>query len=175
MELPASERLAPSRFGSPRFTSEQRKGLKPRLEVIAAFREEVRDMERNGTSTASVMWYAGQEAIRLGHPYIGTEHQLFGILRMEDPEVAALLAQAGTTADEVRTRLEESLPAGTPGSVDPDAPLPYTSRAKKVMSFAAAVQEDEKSEALRVFEALLKEEHNVAAQVLGSLGIRATP
>ncbi len=53
-----------------------------------------------------------REALKLGHNYIGTEHLVFGALRVveDDGDVGRLL---GVDADEVRARVTELMPKGT--------------------------------------------------------------
>jgi len=45
--------------------------------------------------TKKVLEYAEEEADRLGHPHIGTEHLLLGLLRMEDSTAGRVLAERG--------------------------------------------------------------------------------
>jgi ATP-dependent Clp protease ATP-binding subunit ClpC len=49
-----------------------------------------------------VLQFAAEEADRLRHPYIGTEHLLLGLLREEGSPAAATLAGQGLRVDEVR-------------------------------------------------------------------------
>jgi len=46
-------------------------------------------------SAAATVGLAGEEAVRLGHSYIGTEHLLLGLLRARDGVAARVLAAAG--------------------------------------------------------------------------------
>jgi ATP-dependent Clp protease ATP-binding subunit ClpA len=48
-------------------------------------------------------------AIELGHSYIGTEHLLLGLYRNAESPAAAILAAAGATEADVRTRVLELL------------------------------------------------------------------
>jgi catechol 2,3-dioxygenase-like lactoylglutathione lyase family enzyme len=49
-----------------------------------------------------VLAYAAEEAERLGHPFIGTEHLLLGILREQNSFASQLLQQHGINVGEVR-------------------------------------------------------------------------
>jgi hypothetical protein len=53
-------------------------------------------------------------AIEQGHNYIGTEHLLLGLHRSEDSPAAAILAAAGSTEAEARTRVLEHLRGSQP-------------------------------------------------------------
>jgi Ca2+:H+ antiporter len=49
---------------------------------------------------------AGEEARRLDHGFIGTEHLLLALLRAGDPSILAVLGEAGVTAEAAQARLE---------------------------------------------------------------------
>jgi ClpA/ClpB-like protein len=51
---------------------------------------------------------AGDEANRLAHKYIGTEHLFLGLLNIEDSLAAQLLREGGADAAAMRTKLAES-------------------------------------------------------------------
>ncbi|HRJ57296.1 MAG TPA: ATP-dependent Clp protease ATP-binding subunit [Anaerolineales bacterium] len=88
--------------------------------------------------TQQVLEYAVEEARRLGHHYIGTEHILLGLVRVESTAMEAL-RRLGVTPDQIRRQtrrvLNESAspsaptPAGTPqsgraaGGNNPKTPL----------------------------------------------------
>lgn len=63
---------------------------------------------------------AGEEARRLEHGFIGTEHLLLALLRADDPSIMVVLAQAGVTAEAARSRLEHGRRGRRP-PVKPDA------------------------------------------------------
>ena len=51
---------------------------------------------------------ADREAAELEHPYVGTEHLLLGLLAEESSIAAAILRQAGVTAEHVHQLLRQS-------------------------------------------------------------------
>ena len=55
-----------------------------------------------GAETKRVLQFAAEEADRLGHSYIGTEHLLLGLLREEGSVAASVLTTLGLRLDEVR-------------------------------------------------------------------------
>jgi ATP-dependent Clp protease ATP-binding subunit ClpC len=78
-----------------------------------------------------------EEATRLNHEYVGTEHILLGILREGEGVAAAVLADLDVSLEQLRQRVETTVkPGRSPLSPRPD--LPYTSHAKKVLEFAMA-------------------------------------
>jgi hypothetical protein len=58
-----------------------------------------------GTESKQILNFAGQEADRLAHQHIGTEHILLGILRLKDSLAARLLASRGARADTIREQI----------------------------------------------------------------------
>ena len=56
-----------------------------------------------------VLSLSREEALRLGHTYIGTEHLLLGILREGEGEAITLLRRLGVELEELRTALSAIL------------------------------------------------------------------
>ncbi|HRJ75258.1 MAG TPA: Clp protease N-terminal domain-containing protein [Anaerolineales bacterium] len=72
--------------------------------------------------TQQVLEYAVDEARRLGHHYIGTEHILLGLVRIESVAMEAL-RRLGVTPDQIRRQtrrvLNESASSSTPTPATP--------------------------------------------------------
>jgi ATP-dependent Clp protease ATP-binding subunit ClpC len=49
-----------------------------------------------------------EEAIRLGHDYIGTEHLVLGMIREGEGTAIALLKKLGVSIDELKYALEQA-------------------------------------------------------------------
>ena len=82
-----------------------------------------------------VLQMAREEAARLHHEYVGTEHILLGLIREGEGVAAAVLTNLNVDLDEIQQRIEETVKKGkAPAPEGPD--LPYTSRAKKVLELA---------------------------------------
>ena len=79
----------------------------------------------------TVLGRAREEAVRLNHPYVETEHLLLALIREADGGSAAVLRDLDIAPEKIRQKLEETLVPGPPMLAAPD--LPYTSRAKKVL------------------------------------------
>ena len=76
---------------------------------------------------------AQEEARRLNHNYVGTEHLLLGLLRDEDGVAATALHTLGVSFDAVRMEVERIIGVGT----EPPGPqLPFTPRAKEVLEMS---------------------------------------
>jgi ATP-dependent Clp protease ATP-binding subunit ClpC len=115
---------------------------------------------------------AREEAIRLQHDYVGTEHILLGLIREGEGVAAAVLTNLNVDLDQIHERVEESVRKGK--ATIALGELPYTSRAKKVLEFAMAEARDFNHSYVgteHLLLGLLREEKGIAAQVLNSLGV----
>lgn len=65
--------------------------------------------------------FAHEEAVNLGHPYIGTEHLLLGLLRETEGVAAQVLLNLGAKLEDVREEILGILGTGLP-PVGPDEP-----------------------------------------------------
>jgi ATP-dependent Clp protease ATP-binding subunit ClpC len=81
-----------------------------------------------------VLRLAREQALRVNHEYVGTEHLLLGLLCEGSAVGAAVLADMNIDVDELKRSVEGSLEHKRPADIGPD--LPYTSRAKKVLELA---------------------------------------
>ncbi len=80
------------------------------VEHIVGRPERVSGRERELTAQAKkALEYAVEEARRLSHSYIGTEHLLMGILRARDNVANSILENVGASPDRVRSRLQQAL------------------------------------------------------------------
>lgn len=64
--------------------------------------------------TKEALQAASEEADRLGHTYIGSEHLLLGLLRIEGSEAAKLLAAKGLSLDTARKAISPHAPGQAP-------------------------------------------------------------
>lgn len=118
-----------------------------------------------------VIAYAQDEARRLNHNVIGTEHILLGLVREGNGVAAKALKNLGLDLDKVRSQVEMMIGVG-PFIIQ--GPIGYTPRSKRVMELAM-----EESRKLghnyigteHILLGLLREGEGVAAQVLKNLGI----
>ena len=119
-----------------------------------------------------VLAMAREEAIRLQHDYVGTEHILLGLIREGEGVAAAVLTNLNIDLDQIHEQVEESVKKGK--ATIALGELPYTSRAKKVLEFAMAEARELSHSYVgteHLLLGLLREEKGIAAQVLNSLGI----
>ena len=118
-----------------------------------------------------VLHLAQEEAQRLKHNYIGTEHLLLGLIREGDGVAAKVLSNLGVDLDKARISVESVLGRGNRVVI---GEIGFTPRAKKVIELAV-------DEARRLHHHYLGTEHlllglvregqGIGAGVLESLGV----
>src|SRR5512135_964201 len=120
-----------------------------------------------------VLQMAREEAARLHHEYVGTEHILLGLIREGEGVAATVLQNLSVELDDIQQKIEETVKKGKAGTVTgPD--LPYTSRAKKVLELAMAEARELNHSYVgteHLLLGLLREEKGIAAQVLNDAGV----
>ncbi len=120
-----------------------------------------------------VLAMAREEAARLHHEYVGTEHILLGLIREGEGVAAAVLQNLNVDLDDVTQKIEDTVKKGKAAqATGPD--LPYTSRAKKVLELAMAEARDLNHSYVgteHLLLGLLREEKGIAAQVLTDAGV----
>lgn len=120
-----------------------------------------------------VLQLAREEAARLQHEHVGTEHILLGLIREGEGIAAAVLTNLNVELEEIQHRIEETVKRGKAGTTaGPD--LPYTSRAKKVLEFAMGEARELKHSYIgteHLLLGVLREEKGIGAQVLTDAGV----
>lgn len=117
--------------------------------------------------------FARTEAERLDHNWIGTEHLILGLLRVDDGLAAKALHNMGITIGVVRPVVESVIGKA---KATTDEPIVITARMQKLIgiSFSEAQRMGENwigTEHLLL--GLLVEREGIAAQVLRELGVTA--
>ena len=130
-------------------------------------------MKKNFSSRVQiVIQYAREEALRLGHDYIGTEHLLLGLIREGEGIAIEVLRNLGCDLDELRRSVEDAV--RTTGDTMTIGDIPLTKRAEKILKMAYVEAEKYKSDVTgteHLLLALVREREGVAAQVLMSFDV----
>ena len=106
---------------------------------------------------------AREEALELGHNYVGTEHLLLGVLADPAAISVRVLAELGIPADQLRQAvIEAAVPRPPEGAVPAD--LPFTPRARRALDLT-------RGEALRLGHNYIGTEHLLLAVVAEQDGI----
>src|SRR6266542_1711524 len=120
-----------------------------------------------------VLQMAREEAARLHHEYVGTEHILLGLIREGEGVAAAVLTNLNVDLDDIQQKIEETVKKGKAAAA-PGPDLPYTSRAKKVLELAMTEARELNHSYVgteHLLLGLLREEKGIAAQVLTDAGV----
>ena len=117
-----------------------------------------------------VVVLAQEEARRLDHNYIGTEHILLGLIREGEGVAAVTLKALGISLAPVRQQVEEIIGSG---QETPQGHIPFTPRAKQVLELSLRESLQLGHDYIgteHILLGLIREGNGVAAQVLVKLG-----
>jgi len=147
-------------------------------------------------STKRVLELTVDEARRMGHQFIGTEHMLLGMVRQSDGVAIEILKRLNISPEEVRRQTrrvllelaaQSDVPTGESGAAVPpvesssDSTLQaelaqmgrFTQRARRVVSLAQEAAQELENNAIdngHLLMGLMREEGGVAGRVLRDLG-----
>ena len=131
--------------------------------------------ERFTDRARKVMQLANQEAQRLNHEYIGTEHVLLGLIAEGSGVAANVLRNLGVDLRRVRSEVEKIVQYGPAGRSVASGRLPHTPRAKKGIEYSieeARLLNHNYIGTEHLLLGFLREQEGVAAQVLMNLGLK---
>ncbi|MCD6335104.1 MAG: ATP-dependent Clp protease ATP-binding subunit [Candidatus Latescibacteria bacterium] len=120
-----------------------------------------------------VLRLSREEADRLGHDYIGTEHFLLGLIREGEGVAIAALINLGLDLDAIRQAIEDAV--GTSGGTAlAQQQLPFTPRARQVLENSVRQSRQMKVDYTgteHLLLALIKDKEGVAAEILTAYGV----
>jgi len=120
-----------------------------------------------------VITFSKEEALRLGHDYIGVEHLLLGIIREGNGLAVKILTNLGVDLKELRTKVEGSTKAG--GSSNTLlSNIPLVKQAEKVLKITYLEAKVFKNNIIgteHLLLSILKGEDNVATNALNALNV----
>lgn len=90
--------------------------------------------ERFTERARKVIILAREEAIRLGHNFVGTEHLLLGLIREGDGLAIAILKKLNANLAALKAEVEKIVSIGS--EVSHGGEIPFTPQAKKVLEYA---------------------------------------
>ena len=115
-----------------------------------------------------VISYSREEALRLGHDYIGTEHLLLGLIREGDGMAIKILKRLGVDTARLRKSVEDSV-KGTSSTTVNLGNIPLTKQAEKVLKITYLEAKIFKSDIIgteHLLLSILRDEDNIASQIL---------
>ena len=127
---------------------------------------------RFGPRAEQTLFFALKEAVRLNHNYIGTEHVLLGLVKVEDGVASHVLQKKGISGDDVRSAVERYIGRGSARKITRQ--FAYTPRVKTVLGRAgkeARMLECSQIQTEHILLALLHEDKGIAARVLKNMGM----
>jgi ATP-dependent Clp protease ATP-binding subunit ClpC len=130
-------------------------------------------MEGNFSSKVrDVIQFSREEALRLGHDYIGTEHLILGIVRLGDGVAIRILKNLDCDLFKLKKTIEDTV-RGTGGTVTVGN-IPLTKQAEKVLRITYLEAKLYKSDTIgteHLLLSLLRDEENIAAQILQQFNV----
>jgi len=128
--------------------------------------------ERFTDSARKVMQLAEQEAMRLNHEYVGTEHLLLGLVKAGNCVGVTVLLNVGVELGQIQAEIGQ-IPAGP--ELVTMGELPHTPRAKRVIEYAI----DEAGNlghnwvgSEHLLLGRIREQDGVAGQILRNMGLK---
>ncbi len=120
-----------------------------------------------------VITFSREEALRLGHDYIGTEHLLLGLIREGEGMAIKILKSLGINLAELRKSVENSV-KGSSTSANNLSNIPLTKQAEKALKITYLEAKVFKSDVIgteHLLLSILKDDDNIATQILNQYGI----
>ncbi len=120
-----------------------------------------------------VISYSREEALRLGHDYIGTEHLLLGLIREGDGVAIKVVKSLGIDTARLRKSVEDAV-RGTSGTNVNLGNIPLTKQAEKVLKITYLEAKIFKSEVIgteHLLLSILRDEDNIASQILSQFNV----
>jgi ATP-dependent Clp protease ATP-binding subunit ClpC len=116
-----------------------------------------------------VITMAREEALRLGHDYIGTEHLILGMIREGDGAALLLIQKAGVPIDELRATIELATKGTATNNIKNLANIPLTRQSEKVLKITHLEAKSFKCELIgteHLLLAILRDADNLGGQIL---------
>ncbi len=113
-----------------------------------------------------------EEALRLGHDYIGTEHLLLGIIREGEGIAVKILRNLGVDLFKLKKSIEDTVRSSS-GTLT-IGNIPLTKQAEKVLKITYLEAKLYKSDVIgteHLLLSLLRDEDNIAAQILSQFSV----
>ncbi|WP_394996224.1 ATP-dependent Clp protease ATP-binding subunit [Emticicia sp.] len=116
-----------------------------------------------------IITLAREEALRLGHDYIGTEHLILGMIRDGEGMALNLLRDSGVQLDELRITIEQATKGTATNNIKNLANIPLTRQSEKVLKITHLEAKIFKSLTIgteHLLLAILRDGDNLGGQIL---------
>lgn len=132
-------------------------------------------METNFSPRAKdVITYSREEALRLGHDYIGIEHFLLGIIREGEGTAVKIIQSLGVNLAELRRTIEASVKIGSGANSGRLSNIPLVKQAEKVLKMTYLEAKLFKSNVIgteHLLLCILKDDENIATKALNKFQV----
>ncbi|AYQ31300.1 ATP-dependent Clp protease ATP-binding subunit [Runella sp. SP2] len=121
-----------------------------------------------------VIGFSREEALRLGHDYIGTEHLVLGMIREGEGVALALLKKLGVSLDELRVTIEQVTKGTATNNIKNLANIPLTRQSEKVLKITYLEAKIFKSPLIgteHLLLSILRDPDNLASQILAKFNV----
>jgi len=121
-----------------------------------------------------VISYSREEALRLGHDYIGIEHLLLGLIREGDGLAIKVLQTLDVDVVLIRRAIEDSIKDKIAKTTFSSGNLPLTKQAEKVLKITVLEAKVLKSDVIgteHLMMSILKNKDNIATQILNQYDV----
>ncbi|MEZ4904210.1 MAG: ATP-dependent Clp protease ATP-binding subunit [Spirosomataceae bacterium] len=121
-----------------------------------------------------VIGFSREEALRLGHDYIGTEHLILGMIREGEGIALDLLKKLGVSLDELRITIEQATRGTATNNIKNLANIPLTRQSEKVLKITYLEAKIFKSPLIgteHLLLSILRDPENLASQILSKFNV----
>jgi ATP-dependent Clp protease ATP-binding subunit ClpC len=115
-----------------------------------------------------------EEALRLGHDYIGTEHLLLGMIREGEGVAVAVLKKLGVPLDQLRAEIEKVSKGTATHQIKNLANIPLTRASEKVLKITYLEAKIFKAQLIgteHLLLSILRDPDNLATQILNKFDV----
>ena len=115
-----------------------------------------------------------EEALRLGHDYIGTEHLLLGVIREGEGIAIGLLKKLGISLEDLRASVEHNTKNTSTSNLKNVTNIPLTRQTEKVLKITYLEAKIFKSKLIgteHLLLSILRDEDNIATQILDKFDV----
>lgn len=121
-----------------------------------------------------VITLAREEALRLGHDYISTEHFILGMIRDTDGAGFLLLQKSGASLEEIRQIIEQATKSTATNNIKNLANIPLTRQSERVLKITHLEAKNFHSDIIgteHLLLAILRSNDNLGCQILNRFKI----
>ena len=121
-----------------------------------------------------VITLSREEALRLGHDYIGTEHLILGMIREGEGVAVALLKKLGVQLDQLRAEIEKVSKGTATHEIKNVANIPLTRASEKILKITYLEAKVFKAQLIgteHLLLSILRDPDNLATQILNRFDV----